>query len=273
VLDWLELGSPESWDLNRRWIHQPKKIVETSGVFPFVLTGQKIDRKLYDHLNPYTGEAGSDGVVRVAAANLNATYVRLKPEDPIPTAAKKVSSLTMEAKMSIAPVTAFKVVPGRSHSGEDFGILRSVERDSAGHPTVEAVLRCLRVETPAAYETLAADFARENEKTQADEKIEIARWVVLRHTVYVTDRYSMVVFRVRTTRGLIWRLRPQTLAAPPSEPASHGNQPGPAAPGLFGDRQRNRRHPGTYLLLKPRDGFSEIKVKARSYASRQRAET
>jgi len=37
-----------------------------------------IDRKLYDHLNSYTGEKGSDGVVRAAAANLNFGLVELK---------------------------------------------------------------------------------------------------------------------------------------------------------------------------------------------------
>ena len=42
-----------------------------------MVIGQTIDRKLYDNLNTYTGESGSDGVVRVAAANLNSAYVRL----------------------------------------------------------------------------------------------------------------------------------------------------------------------------------------------------
>ncbi len=267
VLDWLELGSPESWDLNRRWIFQPKKVIETSGVFPFVLTGQKIDRKLYDHLNPYTGEAGSDGVVRVAAANLNATYVRLKPDDPIPSAAKKVSTLAMEAKLSVAPVTAFKVVPGRSHSGEDFGILRSVNRDSEGHPTIEAVLRCLQVETPAAYDGLAADFARENEKTQDDERVEVARWIVLRDTVYVTDRYSMVIFRVQDDQGgLIGDFDLKLLAAPAGEPGKPARNPSPdlLPQGFFGDRQRNRRHPGTltyFLNADAMHGFQELTVK------------
>ena len=74
VLDWLELGSPEAWELNRAWIRLRKDFSATNGVFPFVLTGQTIDRSLYDHVNAYTGEPGSDGVVRVAAANLNATY-------------------------------------------------------------------------------------------------------------------------------------------------------------------------------------------------------
>lgn len=77
VLDWLELGSPESWELNESWVRQQPNWFASSPVFQFVLTGQSIDRSLYDHLNSYTDEIGSDGVVRVASANLNATYVQL----------------------------------------------------------------------------------------------------------------------------------------------------------------------------------------------------
>lgn len=43
----------------------------TAGMYSFVLTGQSIDRSFYDNLNSYAGEQGSDGVVRVAAANMN----------------------------------------------------------------------------------------------------------------------------------------------------------------------------------------------------------
>ena len=43
-----------------------------------MLTGQSIDRHFYDNLNSYTGEAGSDGVVRVAAANLNFGMLRIE---------------------------------------------------------------------------------------------------------------------------------------------------------------------------------------------------
>jgi hypothetical protein len=71
ILDWLALNGP------RR------------GLFPFVLTGQTIDREFYDHLNSYTREPGSDGVVRVPSANLNYSYVRLEQNEAnhlVPTA-------------------------------------------------------------------------------------------------------------------------------------------------------------------------------------------
>jgi hypothetical protein len=68
VLDWLELGSDQSWALNCDWLEYDSV---PAGLYPFVLTGQKIDRTMYDNLNAYTDEAGSDGVVRVGGANMN----------------------------------------------------------------------------------------------------------------------------------------------------------------------------------------------------------
>lgn len=77
VLNWLELGSNEAWELNKDWIKSDSKQISPNGIFPFVVTGQDIDHQLYDHLNSYTGEMGSDGVVRVASANLNSRYIKL----------------------------------------------------------------------------------------------------------------------------------------------------------------------------------------------------
>src|SRR5205807_923783 len=78
VLDWLELGSAGQWELNLRALDY--QYVE-NGLYPFVLTGQRIDRAMYDHLNSYTGEPGSDGVVRVAGANMNFNYICLDQSD------------------------------------------------------------------------------------------------------------------------------------------------------------------------------------------------
>jgi hypothetical protein len=52
-----------------------------AGLYTFVLTGQTIDRSFYDNLNSYTDEAGSDGVVRVTAANMNYGLQRLEQQE------------------------------------------------------------------------------------------------------------------------------------------------------------------------------------------------
>lgn len=44
VLDWLELGSADSWTLNTKWIHSKGDQIGPKGVFPFVITGEWIVR-------------------------------------------------------------------------------------------------------------------------------------------------------------------------------------------------------------------------------------
>jgi hypothetical protein len=65
VLDWLELGSDQSWELNRDWLAYD---CVAGGLYPFVFTGQTIDRAFYDNLNSYTGEAGPFRCKRTIAA-------------------------------------------------------------------------------------------------------------------------------------------------------------------------------------------------------------
>ncbi|MEI9811991.1 MAG: hypothetical protein WDO18_04655 [Acidobacteriota bacterium] len=66
ILDWLELGSEEAWELNKRWSTDDR-------LFTCVIAGATHHAAFYDHLNSYTGERCSDGVVRVASANPNYT--------------------------------------------------------------------------------------------------------------------------------------------------------------------------------------------------------
>ncbi len=245
VLDWLELGSPESWDLNRAWIGAAADVVETSGVFPFVLTGQTIDRKLYDHIVSYTGEAGSDGVVRVAAANLNAAYVRLEQEPWTLASGKLAAPKLVAAERVTAPPTAFKIVAGRAHSGSNIGIIRSVKDDGKPHPTVTAVLRCFEVSSIAEYEALRLAFDGENTVTQEAERVDVETSVVVRGTVYYTDRYSMVVFRLRDDYGGAISAFDLKLTATPATRPDRKPTPDLLPQGFFQDRQCNRRAPNT----------------------------
>jgi hypothetical protein len=216
-----------------------------SAVFPFVLTGQTVDHKLYDHLNSYTGEVGSDGVVRVAAANLNATYVRLEQEPVKLEKDKPVAPKLSVAELKSGPPTAFKIVQGRSHSGTDIGIMRSVRADGKPHPTVSAVLDCLKVGTRADYEALRSRFESENAATQEAERVEVHDRILLPGTVTVTDRHSMIIFRVRDDQGeRIGDFDLKLVALPP------GVTRGAPSPNLlpkdfFVDRQCNQRDPGT----------------------------
>ena len=251
VLDWLEVASPESVALNLRWINDypALKLTERANpVFPFVLSGDAIDRKLYDHVNSYTGETGGDGVVRLAAANLNARHVVLAqeplvPGEAMPSARKRLRALRKLSSARSAP-TAFKIVPGASHSGTDMGIMASVRNDGRPHATVEAILRCLAVADGAGYESLRRAFDAENARHQdVGRRLEIEKIPVLPDRVYIHDPHAMVVFRLIDDAGSRVPDMNLLLTAGPNA------DPNQLPEGFLTDRQGNRRAPGNLCFF------------------------
>ena len=233
VLEWLELGSDQGWRLNEAWLGYD---CVKAGLYPFVLTGQRIDRALYDNLNSYTDEAGSDGVVRAAAANLNYRLLYLEQTG---------ESLAMSRFVSGRP-TAFGVLPGRSHSGDKLGIMRSVtpEDTPATHPTLAWVMKCLQVTSRAKYDEVAAALAKVTAKTQEDEKTEEVKAGFLFKRTFTTNRYCMLVFRLIDDRGNELDDYDLLFTAGPTYDPNH------LPPGFFVDRQRNslNRRKLTYYL-------------------------
>jgi hypothetical protein len=222
VLDWLELGSEPSWRLNEAWLDYD---CVAASVYPFVLTGQSIDRSFYDHLNSYTGEPGSDGVVRVCAANMNYALARLHQDG---------DSLGGD----------FGILPGLAHSGDEMGIIRSVKMDNATtHVTAKWVLRCLQVKSAAEYGTLCDELDQITANTQQEEKVEVEK-KLFGTKKYHTSRYSMLVFRFVDDRGDTLTDYDLFITGGPKY------SPDDLPEGFFIDRQRNRRNPGklTYYL-------------------------
>lgn len=242
VLDWLEQGSPEAWALNEAWCRGRFGAPggdDGKGVYPFVLTGQGIDRKLYDHLNPYTGESASDGVVRVASANLNAAMLVLEQGR-----SGDLQRLEGVGGLKRAPRTAFRLIAGAAHSGNRMGILRGVSAQpgAAGDETVQAILRCLQVRTTTDYAALADAFERESDSVQAAERVEIERVPVLPDRVHIHDRSSLVIFRLQDNEG--HALKDYDLVLTGAQ-----DSPNLLPEGFLRDRQRNSRHPGTLSFL------------------------
>ncbi len=238
VLDWLELGSSESWALNKSWIEAETTIEGDGAVYPFVLSGQSIERKFYDHLNSYTGEMGSDGVVRLAAANLNSTYVRLE-QKRVPQRATSLPAglpLTLQEVKTAKP-TAFAIVKGMAHSGDAMGILRSVPGGRRRHPTVDLVLDCLLVGSARDYRSVVRRFAENNQKVIASERIEFEDRL-LRDRYYVHDQCSMVLFRLRDSEDFPVTDFRLLLTG-------ENNDPNRLPKGFFLDRQKNRRNGNT----------------------------
>ncbi len=265
VLDWLELGSPESWDLNVSWVRggsDPSRI--DPPVFPCVLTGQVIDRKLYDNLNSYTGENGSDGVVRVAAANLNATYLRL--EQTAPRAGEESEPETLRLNLvehAIASPTAFALVPGRSHSGEDLGILRSIRDKDDRHPTVQRISACLRVRTAADYAAVRDTFEQQNAEVREKEQVERIDRFLLSSRDVIRDRHAMVVLRLRDDHGHVVSDFDFLLTGKRGDPNKLPR-------GFFVDRQRNARDRGAVTYYVNYDVMAGSKIVWSEQAGKRR---
>ncbi len=242
VLDWLELGSASAFALNRRWIHDNGKTIGKFGYFPFVITGQKIDRKTYDHLNSYTGEPGSDGVVRVAAANLCSSYVCLKQFGNLDQ--NGYGRLRQSGSASSA-AAAMRVVSGKSHSGRESGIMRSVKsaRNSRGaandRDTIDTILRCFEIGTRREYDALTASFESETAVIQKHDQVEIEKRTLASDRTFIHDRYCQVIFRIKDTEGHAVKDFDLLLTA------GEDSDPDHLPTGFFCDRQSNRKEPGT----------------------------
>ncbi len=218
ILDWLELGSLESWRLNLEALAKPPS------AFVFSLIGSGIDPKLYDHLNSYTGERGSDGVVRAAAANLNFNKVELKQAGP-------QLSLVHKQRSS---ASAFGILPGLSHSGSTIGILSSITLENAAHhPAAQWVERCLGVSSASAYEEVSGELA----STLKDAR----------------EQGCMIVFRVKDGAGRPVKDFDALLTT------GEDYDPGHLPKGFFIDRQRNQVTPNALTYYVDHRVFQQTK--------------
>lgn len=290
VLDWLELGSADAWTLNTKWIHSDGSQIGPKGVFPFVITGEWIDRKLYDHVNPYTGELGSDGVVRVCAANMCSRYIRLEQS-----AIKQVAETSLAARTLLqsldrrarrgrriwvapdltwtaprpSPEVPLLVVKRKSHSGTSIGILRSVKAgvgNKADAQTVRAILDCMRVKTRPQYAKLVKDFRAETKRVQEaeDERIEREDRFLLPDRLFIRDRHSMIVFRLRDDEGNAVTDYDLLLTASNPHRPQLAPDPNFLPPGLIVDRQLNSKHGNTlslYFNYQALVGLDELRSK------------
>jgi hypothetical protein len=171
VLRWLELGSEEARVLNRAWLDYPSADASVA-LRTFVLTGETIDSKLYDYLNSYTAEVGSDGVVRVASASLDHRWLELRQsETTVPMCGTTGEARLLEpaGNLRTSDGGAFRIVPDAAHSGSAKGILESPTPANAERkPVVSAILEALTLgDSPRAYAALATAWAKANDALQA----------------------------------------------------------------------------------------------------------
>jgi hypothetical protein len=193
ILNWLELGSAEARMLNKNWILNSENAISTTAVYPFVITAQSIDRKMYDHINSYTGEPGTDGVIRVSSANLNAHLLSL---------VQKEDKLEINASKS-AYTIPFKVLLNRSHSGDKMGIMRSVKKEptsDAASELIESIFDCIAVDNQNKYTTCMQKFAIATANNQAQMQVEQYAQALGSKT-YIHDKYSQVIITIKDDQG------------------------------------------------------------------------
>ncbi len=81
ILHALELGSDWTIDLHRHFLESANSLPEKYGVFEHVVIGSQADVGWFAAPIRYVKEDGADGVVRVAAGNLNFNYVFFEATD------------------------------------------------------------------------------------------------------------------------------------------------------------------------------------------------
>ena len=242
VLEWLELGSPQNLKLNLEWLQRGAAYIGPQGLFPFVLSGESHDPQLYDFVNSYTAEIGSDGVVRVAAANLNYTHVCLEQQAPVTDKKSKLgfsAPLLQAGAPEISPAVPMAVIPGVCHSDLRMGIMRSIPADAIPNAAVTGILQCLRVTTLKDYAALFDSFRVQTAEVQQQEQVEDRSHLGPFDHQVIIDRCSMLIFRVRDDQGNAIKDFDIILTA------GKDNSPNHLPPGFFIDRQRNHLDPGT----------------------------
>ncbi len=242
VLDWLEFGSAGSTALNLEWLERGGALIGPAGVFPFVLTGQSHDPYLYDFVNGYGAETGSDGAVRVSAANLNFTHIRMEQQEAVPDKKLKLGFSAPRLQAGAprqSPAVPMAVLPHTCHSETRMGIMRSVPPKDGAHPTVSAILACLAVKDMAGYAQAFDLFHAQSAETQLAERVEDRSALAPFGQLVVHEPCSMLMFRVRDDQGNPVQDFDLMLSA-----GKDGN-PNHIPPGFFIDRQRNHLDPGT----------------------------
>ncbi|MBW2186188.1 MAG: phospholipase, partial [Deltaproteobacteria bacterium] len=174
VLDWLSLGSLGQRKLNRNGLDYQ---YASNNVYPFVLTGQGIDRELYDFINSYLVEPGSDGVVRVAGANMNYRFFALEQTNELVRQDPATTRLVYDDDHSV------RIAPS-----VPLGVITAAKGES--QPVVADIVKCLQVDNKADY------LQRGHELTELTEN-EQQRARAMRGT----ERYAMLIFHIHDDQG------------------------------------------------------------------------
>lgn len=182
VLQSLELAASPTIDLHLALTSGDSRMREDYQVQEFVIIGTQADPSWFEFPVRYAHEDGSDGVVRVAAGNLNFNHIAIGPNDSaaslswpeVTTAVQSAEAkrpfphyYDVKARTDAGaqrPLVPFGIVCGCAHSGKEMGIV-------SGSGPQEQVMRMLRraLETAErdsdAWQAVVADYERETAQT------------------------------------------------------------------------------------------------------------
>ncbi len=221
VLQSLELGSSPTIDLHLSFIEPESRILEDYKVQEFIIIGTQADPEWFAFPIRFAHEDGSDGVVRVAAANLNFNHFVVEPNETAallswPAIRNAVQAAAVKAdfpeyyavkRQSCAgkdrPLVPCGIPYRCAHSGDKMGIVSgTVPREQ-----VERMLK-LALETPertlAAYQRAVAAYDRETaltfETARTMQKPGLFNFLADPRNQY--DPHAQIIFRLRDQDGL-----------------------------------------------------------------------
>ncbi len=206
MLDGLELGSPFQWGLAARDLFAldtgaSATVYGEDLVWPFVLVGSM---PYQSGLRQMANESGSDGTVRVAAANLNAYGATL---DFTATDA----ALAMAASNNAAALAQAAPLPWKHRHGEDFefplAVLRHRDHASITDPNLLGeqesaqeqqefqglLLRALSCPSFAEYRAIGDDWRTYSDRVQDPALADDDHHLHLQLNVFVVDEYQQPV--------------------------------------------------------------------------------
>ena len=219
ILDALELGAEEAIDLHLYFTEQenfPDRVFE---VLEHIVIGSQADAHWYEAPLRYAKEDGSDGVIRVAASNLNFIYCQLGPTaealaldwQAITTEVER--HLAREGERSVLYEKKRVSLPGQAgrpaipvaipyrcaHSGDDMGVVTGTRCRAQVLRLIEQAL----ASTDDTWQERLAFFENETaatyEKVQTLQKPSWWKWSGDPRNQY--DKHAQVIFRLRDQDG------------------------------------------------------------------------
>ena len=126
VLQSLEIGSSPTIDLHLFFTQTGSRMLEDYKVQEFIIIGSQADPDWFTFPIRYAHEDGSDGVVRVAAANLNFNHLVIEPNEEASLLTWPLIQAAVQAAAAKAQFPEYYSLKAQSYAGKDrpFGAVR-----------------------------------------------------------------------------------------------------------------------------------------------------